>query len=146
MGDGAEHKSIWGCPAAPQLLSDGWREVWVLWLRRSGNGSALAKGVFLWLVSMYWIPYGRKQKESLRTLGLNTALLPRGFHLLKAKRESSAFGLMLVTDTVVHCHWVLLFCGGVLHPNPLTWVFISRFLRFYTIWILEGLTTVSHMI
>ena len=33
---------------------------------------------------------GRKQKESLRTLAWNIKMLPRGFHLLKAKRESSA--------------------------------------------------------
>ena len=33
---------------------------------------------------------GRKQKESLRTLAWNIEMLPRGFHLLNAKRESSA--------------------------------------------------------
>lgn len=72
---------------------------------------------------------GRKQKESLRTLAWNIKMLPRGFHLLKAKRVLS-FDPCLVTDAVVHCHWVLLFCGGDTCKPSLTVSFISRFLCF----------------
>lgn len=73
---------------------------------------------------------GRKQKESLRTLAWNIKMLPRGFHLLKAKRESSAL------TYAGHRH-----CGSLSLGSSVLWrrhtckpsltvSFISRFLRF----------------